>query len=56
MDLAQKAFGGGTSPEIFQEQLIMRFALGCLDCEAGQQLIDRPPDTLEEAIKKVKTF
>lgn len=56
MDLAQKAFGGGTSPEIFQEQLIMRFALGCVDCEAGQQLIDRPPDTLEEAIKRVKTF
>uniref|UniRef100_A0A8W8IGQ1 Uncharacterized protein n=1 Tax=Magallana gigas TaxID=29159 RepID=A0A8W8IGQ1_MAGGI len=40
MDLAQKAFGSGTLPEIFQEQLIMRFALGCLDCEANQQLID----------------
>ncbi|XP_056003435.1 uncharacterized protein LOC130049612 [Ostrea edulis] len=31
MDTAQKAFGSGTSPEIFQEQLIVRFALGCSD-------------------------
>ena len=42
MDTAQKAFGGGTSPEIFQEQLIVRFALGCSDGEAGQQLINNP--------------
>lgn len=34
----------------------MGFALGCLDCEAGQQLIDRPPDTLEKAFKEVRTF
>ena len=56
MDTAQKAFGGGTSPEIFQEQLIVRFALGCSDGEAGQQLINNPPCTLTEAIKRVKTY
>lgn len=33
----------------------MRFALGCVDCEDGQQLIDRLPSTLEETIKRVKT-
>lgn len=41
------------SPEIFQEQLIVRFAL---DGEARQQLIIYPPSTLEEAIKRVKTY
>lgn len=56
MDTAQKAFGSGTSPEIFQEQLIVRFALGCSDGEAGQQLINNPPCTLAEAIKRVKTY
>ncbi|XP_062580380.1 uncharacterized protein LOC134242320 [Saccostrea cucullata] len=56
MDTAQKAFGGCTSPEVFQEQIIVRFALGCNDGEAGQQLINYPPRTLEEAIKRVKTF
>lgn len=37
VDTAQKAFGGGTSPEIFKEQLIVRFALGCHDGKAGKQ-------------------
>jgi hypothetical protein len=54
--LPRKAFGGGTPPEIFQEQLIVRFALGCSDDEAGQQLINNNnPCTLIEAIKRVKT-
>lgn len=56
LDTAQKAFGGGTPPEIFKEQLIVRFALGCHDGKAGQQLIYYPPSTLEEAIKRVKTY
>ncbi|XP_062570193.1 uncharacterized protein LOC134232248 [Saccostrea cucullata] len=56
MDTAQKAIGGGTSPEVFQEQIVVRFALGCNDGEAGQQLINNPPGTLEEAIKRVKTY
>lgn len=51
LDTAQKAFGCGTSPEIFKEQLIVRLALGCHDGKAGQQLINYPPSTLEEAIK-----
>lgn len=55
-DTARKAFGGGTSPEIFKEQLIVRLALGCHDGKAVQQLINYPPSTLEEAIKRVKTY
>lgn len=49
-------FGGRTSPGIFQGQLIVRFALGCHDGKAGQQLINYSPSTLEEAIKRVKTY
>ena len=56
MDTAQKAFGGGISPEIFQELVNVRFALGCSDGEAGQQLINNAPYTLAEAIKRVKTY
>lgn len=56
LDTARKTFGGGTSPEIFKEQLIVRLALGCHDGKAVQQLINYSPSTLEEAIKRVKTY
>jgi hypothetical protein len=39
MDAAQKVFGGETSPEIFQGQLIVRFGLGCSGGETGQHLL-----------------
>lgn len=55
MDTGQKAFGCTTSPAFFQEQMIVRFALRCHDGETDQ-LINYPPSTLMEVIKRVKTY
>jgi hypothetical protein len=56
MTMAQQAFGSSTILEVLHEQMVMRFALGCRDTEAGRHLLNVPPRTLEDAIKVVKTF
>ena len=56
MTMAQQAFGSSTTLEVLHEQMVMRFALGCRDTEAGRYLLNVPPRTLEDAIKVVKTF
>jgi hypothetical protein len=56
MTMAQQAFGSSTILEVLHEQMVMRFALGCRDTEAGRYLLNVPPKTLEDAIKVVKTF
>ena len=56
MTMAQHAFGSSTTLEVLHEQMVMRFALGCRDTEAGRHLLNVPRRTLEDAIKVVKTF
>ena len=34
----------------------MRFAMGCNDPRAGRQLLDRTPCTMDEAMRRVKTY
>ena len=41
---------------VLQERAIMRFAMGCNDPNAGRQVLDRTPCTLDEAVRRVKTY
>ena len=34
----------------------MRFAIGCNDPTAGRQVLDRTPCTMDEAVRRVKTY
>ena len=56
MSLAEQALGSSTSHETLQEQMVLRFLIGCNDQEASQHLMNHSPSTLEEAIQKVKNF
>ena len=44
MTMAQQAFGSSTTLEVLHEQMVMRFALGCRDTEAGRYLFNVPPE------------
>ena len=56
MEAAQYALGARVSGSVLQEQAIMRFAMGCNDPRAGRQLLDRTPCTMDEAVRRVKTY
>ena len=56
MDMAQQALGSSTTHEVMQEQMVLRFALGCFDPEATKHLLNESPKSLEEAIQIVKTL
>ena len=56
MALAQQALGSTTPHNTMHELMVMRFALGCADPEAGRHIINHTPTTLEEVIKIVKNF
>jgi hypothetical protein len=53
MTIAQQAFGSSTTLVVLHEQMVMRFALGCRDTDAGGHLLNVPPRTIEDSIKVV---
>ena len=58
MKTAQYAHWARVSGSVLQERAIMRFAMGCNDPNAGtcRQVLDRTPCTLDEAVRRVKTY
>ena len=56
MKAAQYALWARVSGSVLQERAIMRFAMGCNDPNAGRQVLDRTPCTLDEAVRRVKTY
>lgn len=56
MEVAQRALGARVQGQVLQEQAVLRFAMGCLDLRAGRELIDNPPITVDEAVRRIKTY
>lgn len=56
MEVAQRALGARVPGQVLQEQAVLRFAMGCQDPRAGRKLIDNPPITVDEAVRRVKTY
>lgn len=56
MEVAQRALGARVPGQVLQEQADLRFAMGCQDPRAGRKLIDNPPITVDEAVRRVKTY
>ena len=56
LDVAQRAIGMGTAPDLFQQQAAGRFLTGLEDAEVGQQVLASNPRTVHEALQKVKSY
>uniref|UniRef100_K1PX51 Uncharacterized protein n=1 Tax=Magallana gigas TaxID=29159 RepID=K1PX51_MAGGI len=56
MEVAQRALGARVPGQVLQEQAVLRFAMRCQDPRAGRKLIDNPPLTVDEAVRRVKTY
>lgn len=55
LEVAQRTLGARVQGQLLQEQAVLRFAISCQDPRAGRKLIDNPPITIDEAMRKVKT-
>ena len=56
MEAAQCALGARVSGSVLQEQKKMRFAMGYNEPSAGRQLLERTLCTMDEAVRRVKTY
>ena len=56
LDVAQRAIGMGTAPDLFQQQAAGRFLAGLEDAEVGQQVLASNPRTVHEALQNVKSY
>lgn len=56
MEVAQRILGARVQRQVLQEQAVLRFAISCQDPQAGRKLIDNPPITIDETMRKVKTY